>query len=87
MGVVPQRSGSRNLGDSILDTWPTVDHWLQYGDDVESVDLRYRCRSKVPAVRHPLLEERGEWVEAFSSEVMTILDGEIPHWTRPTASR
>jgi hypothetical protein len=60
---------------------------LQYGDDVESVDLRYRCRSKVPAVRHPLLEERGEWVEAFSSEVMAILDGEIPHWTRPTASR
>ncbi|MEU9247557.1 hypothetical protein, partial [Streptomyces sp. NPDC048385] len=36
------------------------------------------CRRGIPAVRHPLHDGRGEWVETFHSDITAFLEGQIP---------
>ncbi|MFJ6054635.1 hypothetical protein [Streptomyces sp. NPDC092307] len=76
------RGDLTNLGASVLDAWAPVDHWLQYGDDVTSLDLRDLCRRGIPALHcHPLEAGRDQWIEAFSSDVLAVIEGEIPSWS------
>lgn len=71
--------GKEELGSSPLDMWAVADEWLQYGDDATSIDLRDLCRRGVPTVhRHPLYQGADEWVEAFDSSTMAVLEGQIP---------
>ncbi|MFE9482834.1 hypothetical protein ACFYNM_30010 [Streptomyces spororaveus] len=71
--------GTESLGSSPLDTWAVADEWLLYGDDVTSIDLRDLCRRGVPTVhRHPLHQGADEWVEAFDSSTMAVLEDKIP---------
>ncbi|MEV5480038.1 MULTISPECIES: hypothetical protein [Streptomyces] len=72
------RLDDAGLGDSVLGTWPVVDQWLQYGDDVTALDLRDLCCRGIPTVGHPLRDGRGEWVEAFQNDTAAFLEGKIP---------
>ncbi|MFG2276032.1 hypothetical protein ACGFNY_40510 [Streptomyces chartreusis] len=72
------RLDAAELGESVLDGWPVVDHWLQYGDDVTASDLRDLCRRGIPTVGHPLSEGPGEWMETFQSDTAAFLEGKIP---------
>ncbi|MFJ8495976.1 hypothetical protein ACIRBZ_47830 [Streptomyces sp. NPDC094038] len=72
------RLDDSELGESAIKMWPVVDQWLQYGDDVTALDLRDLCRRGIPAVRHPLHDGRGEWVETFHSDITAFLEGQIP---------
>ena len=73
-----ERLDDAELGESVLKVWPTVDQWLQYGDDVTAVDLRDLCRRGIPMVGHPLKEGPNEWMEAFQNETAAFLEGSIP---------
>ncbi|QBR04671.1 hypothetical protein D7Y56_01260 (plasmid) [Streptomyces sp. S501] len=72
------RLDDAGLGESVLSSWPVVDQWLQYGDDVTSLDLRDLFRRGIPTVGHPLREGRDEWVEAFQNDTAAFLEGKIP---------
>jgi hypothetical protein len=73
------RGGTESLGSSPLDTWAIADEWLQYGDDVTSIDLRDLCRRCVPTVHcHPFHQGPDEWIETFDSDAMAVLEGRIP---------
>ncbi|MGA5128086.1 hypothetical protein ACPCAG_32885 [Streptomyces pseudogriseolus] len=66
------------LGESAVSSWPVVDQWLQYGDDVTALDLRDLCRRGIPTVGHPLREGHDEWVETFQNDTAAFLEGNIP---------
>lgn len=66
------------LGESAVSSWPVVDQWLQYGDDVTAIDLRDLCRHGIPTVGHPLREGHDEWVETFQNDTAAFLEGNIP---------
>lgn len=66
------------LGESAVSSWPVVNQWLQYGDDVTALDLRDLCRRGIPTVGHPLREGHDEWVETFQNDTAAFLEGNIP---------
>ncbi|MFD8489472.1 hypothetical protein [Streptomyces sp. NPDC059712] len=66
------------LGESAVSSWPVVNQWLQYGDDVTALDLRDLCRRGIPTVGHPLREGHDEWVETFQNDTAAFLEGSIP---------
>lgn len=72
------RLDGAGLGESAVSSWPVVDQWLQYGDDVTALDLRDLCRRGIPTVGHPLREGRGEWIETFQNDTAAFLEGNIP---------
>ncbi|MFJ6604911.1 hypothetical protein [Streptomyces lydicus] len=72
------RLDGAGLGESVLRSWPVVDEWLRYGDDVAALDLRDLCRRGIPTVGHPLREGRGEWIETFQNDTAAFLEGKIP---------
>ncbi|MCX4451742.1 hypothetical protein [Streptomyces sp. NBC_01789] len=72
------RFADAGLGESVLSSWPVVDQWLQYGDDVTSLDLRDLCRRGIPTIGHPLRGRPDEWVETFQNDTAAFLEGEIP---------
>ncbi|MET8197971.1 hypothetical protein [Micromonospora taraxaci] len=77
--LAPNDRGVPIDSESILDRqmWATADEWLQYGPDVTSVDLRNLCRY-IPHVRHPLAGHRAEWIEMYSDEITSFLEGRVP---------
>ncbi|MBZ6295951.1 hypothetical protein ACWCQJ_20970 [Streptomyces olivaceus] len=72
------RLDADGLGESAVSSWPVVDQWLKYGDDVTALDLRYLCHRRIPIVDHPLREGRDEWVETFQNDTAAFLEGNIP---------
>ncbi|MHA4950698.1 hypothetical protein ACX27O_25560 [Micromonospora sp. SD19] len=77
--LAPSDRGWVPLGSiSVLDRqmWATADEWIQYGPDVTSVDLRNLCRY-MPPVRHPLDGHREEWIELYSDQITSFLEGRV----------
>ncbi|MGW7400860.1 hypothetical protein ACWGH7_30820 [Streptomyces cyaneofuscatus] len=75
------RGPAQHAGQSVVERqgWAVVDHWLQYGEDRTSADLRSLCRAPLPSVLHPLNgHDRDEWMEFMSDRVTAILEGRIP---------
>ncbi|WP_098897496.1 hypothetical protein [Streptomyces sp. st77] len=72
------RLDSAELGESAISSWPVVDQWLQYGDDVTALDLRDLCPRRIPTIDHPMREGPGEWVEMFQNDTAAFIEGHIP---------
>lgn len=78
--LAPKDRGSiPSAGVSTIDRqrWATADDWMQFGPDVTSTDLRNLCRF-VPMVNHPLAQNRDDWIELYSDEITSFLEGIAP---------
>jgi hypothetical protein len=56
--------------------WAYADEWPLYRDET-ATDLRNLIKT-FPLVRHPFADDREDWVELYSDEITSFVEGAVP---------